>query len=324
MDSCRICGNSEGNREFRPREMMFGLRDEFAYFQCAACGCLQIRDFPPDMARFYPANYYSMEAKLPFPKGFPLDSLRRWESLFRLRVHNFGNTKRRQIFDWLRGAGVDFDSNILDVGCGRGKLLHQLRLDGFRRLTGLDPFVAGELRYANGITVHKHTLAEHQGAYDLIMMHHSFEHMPGQLGMLRDAARLLAPGGTLLLRIPVVSVTWREYGIDWLQLDAPRHFFLHSPKSLSLLAAQAGLAVDRTVYDSKGSQFWGSEQYRRGIPHRDPRSYGENPKASVFSPREIRAFERRARELNARGEGDTACFYLRAVGGGSEKNGTGG
>ena len=39
--------------------MMFGYRDEFAYFACGQCGCLQIADIPPDMSRYYPANYYS-------------------------------------------------------------------------------------------------------------------------------------------------------------------------------------------------------------------------------------------------------------------------
>ena len=30
---CKICSNVEGNRSLKVREMMYGTRDEFAYFQ---------------------------------------------------------------------------------------------------------------------------------------------------------------------------------------------------------------------------------------------------------------------------------------------------
>jgi hypothetical protein len=63
---CRICGNPVGNREYVAREMMFGLRDSFVYFQCAECRCLQIAEFPADMSRYYPASYYSCSG-LPHP-----------------------------------------------------------------------------------------------------------------------------------------------------------------------------------------------------------------------------------------------------------------
>jgi SAM-dependent methyltransferase len=311
MDVCRICGNAEGNREFAVREMMFGLRDAFPYFQCAKCECLQIRDIPSDMAKYYPANYYSMEGSLPASKGLASDAARRLDALFRLGIANYGHTKRREIFDWFRYSRAGLSARILDVGCGRGALLHELRLDGFRDLSGVDPFVAKDLEYGNGIRIKKAQLWDLPGPYDLIMMHHSFEHMPEPMRTLEAASRLLAPGGALLIRIPVVGFAWREYGADWFQIDAPRHFYLHSRKSLAHLAERAGYRIDAVIYDSKASQLWASEQYRRDIPHRDPRSHGENPKQSGFSQAEIRAFERRARELNAAEDGDAACFILR-------------
>lgn len=32
---CEICGNSENNKAFQIREMMFDFRDEFTYFECS-------------------------------------------------------------------------------------------------------------------------------------------------------------------------------------------------------------------------------------------------------------------------------------------------
>lgn len=311
MDKCRICGNEAGNRAYTVREMMFGLREGFGYFQCSRCDCLQIRDIPAGMAAYYPANYYSMEAPLAGPKGFPRDAWRRLDARMRLGAVNPGRTKRREIFAWFRGAGAGLDTAILDVGCGRGGLLHELHLDGFRRLEGVDPFIAHDLEYANGIRIRKAQLADLKGPYGLIMMHHSFEHMPDQDGVLGAAARLLAPGGALLIRIPVIGFAWREYGVDWFQIDAPRHFYLHSRKSLELVAGRAGFRIDKAIYDSKASQFWASEQYRRDIPHRSAGSHNENPRGSLFPAAEIRAFARRSRELNRAQDGDAACFILK-------------
>ena len=65
---CRICGNSEILKEYKVKEMMFGIRDEFSYFECGKCGCLQIASIPKDMSKYYPSNYYSYNAPQPIAK----------------------------------------------------------------------------------------------------------------------------------------------------------------------------------------------------------------------------------------------------------------
>ncbi len=313
-DLCRICGNADGNQAVRAREMMFGLREEFDYFQCAGCRCLQIREIPPDMARYYPNNYYSMQTTLPAMPSAMVDALVSIESWLRRHATNriWGSTRRTRIFDWMHGTGTRRDSAIVDVGCGRGKLLHELRALGFRDLTGADPFVAEGMRYDNGITIHKCELSALDRQFDLIMMHHTFEHVPDPEATMRAAAERLVPGRYLLLRIPVADCfAWKHYGVSWFALDAPRHFYLHTEKSIAYLAERTGFVVERVVYDSGAHQFWGSEQYLRDIPHRSPTSHEDNPSGSMFSRAQIRDYERRSHALNARGEGDSACFYLR-------------
>jgi hypothetical protein len=60
-------------------------------------------------------------------------------------------------------------------------------------------------------------------------------------------------------------------------------------------------------------QFWVSEQYGRDIPFNDKRSYEIDPHASIFSGDEMQRFMRQAEDLNARGQGDQAAFYLRKM-----------
>src|SRR2546421_7013807 len=59
MTDCRICGNNENNRTYLARELHLGLGDEFEYFECARCGCLQIKEIPEDLRKYNPSEYYS-------------------------------------------------------------------------------------------------------------------------------------------------------------------------------------------------------------------------------------------------------------------------
>src|SRR5687767_9724261 len=65
MNACRICSNQTDNTTHVAREMHLGLGEEFNYFKCARCGCLQIEDIPPDLSRFYPSYYYSYRPAQP-------------------------------------------------------------------------------------------------------------------------------------------------------------------------------------------------------------------------------------------------------------------
>jgi len=58
--------------------------------------------------------------------------------------------------------------------------------------------------------------------------------------------------------------------------------------------------------------LFGSEQYMRDIPLRDPRSHWLNESGGkVFSAAEMAAFARHAAELNRLRDSDTVCAYLR-------------
>jgi SAM-dependent methyltransferase len=322
--ACRICGNREGNQAFFPKEMMFGWREAFEYLECGRCGCLQIAQVPADLAKYYPSEgYYSY--KPPKKKHVPGWMLRlrhertRWflgeSTLAGALIGSL--SKRPEHFDWFRGRGVTLASRILDVGCGAGGLLLKLQREGFRSLLGADPFIPADIDYGNGVRILKRGVEALEGQYDFIMLHHSFEHMPDSAAALQGLAAHLAPGGTLLLRIPVAD-SWarRHYGLNWMAWDAPRHLYLHTRKSMELLAAGAGLRITEVVHDSSGQQFSSSELYIRGVPYVEHGKYrpdrGADRRPDAFSQAEWDSFQARAAELNRKGEGDTACYYLKA------------
>ncbi|MDP1680579.1 MAG: class I SAM-dependent methyltransferase [Burkholderiales bacterium] len=294
----------------------------FEYIECAQCGCLQIRDIPDDLSKYYPENYWVFQEKQISATG----QINRLQALLRRRRTKYWLSSKRDMLGrliasgheipshitWMRKAGIQkLDTAILDVGCGKGDRLLTLAEEGFTNLTGVDPFIEGDITYPNGVKIHKKNLPDMTGRYDLITLHHSYEHMPDQLTTLKKLHELLNNRGCVLIRIPLVSsYAWQKYGAHWAQIDAPRHLYLHTEQSMAILAHAAGFQIRETVYDSALFQFWGSEQYLRDISMYDPRSYLVNPQGSIFTSEEIENFKQQARELNQRGEGDQACFYL--------------
>lgn len=322
-EACRICGNRENNPVHRTREMMFGTRDAFDYLECGACGTLQICEIP-DLARYYPKDYYSLNAEETGGAAQSLSKIRlaaRYAGNFLLnrrnrvsRLINRKQTRFQKFFpDYLKEPllGLNFDSKILDFGCGSGKLLQTLYYYGFRNLTGADAFIERDIFYPNGVTIYKLALPEIEPFFDLVMLHHSFEHLPDPYESLREIYRLLPPGKFCLIRIPLKAFAWEKYGVNWVQLDPPRHLFLYTEKSFRFLAEKIGFEIPKVVYDSDVFQFYGSELYARNIAMNEKTDADGNNFADDINAAQIRRWEREADKLNRENRGDQACFYLR-------------
>ncbi len=295
--------------------MAFGTREPFTYVECASCGCVQIGEVPENLGDYYPSGYFAYR-----------DYRRLAKSRFRALVdrrryaHATGNfnligwlanrvSNPLPYVEWVRAAGTDRSARVLDIGCGSGKLLVRMKLAGFRECVGVDPFIGHSIHYPNGVSVHHADLesyaAERPGPFDLVMLHHALEHMPEQHRVMRAVKELLGPRGCVLVRIPVAdSYAWRHYRENWVNLDPPRHLYLHTRRSMELLAEQAGLAVGEVVHDSTARQFLGSELCTRNI------ALNETNPERVAIERRRADYERRAGELNRQGDGDMAAFYL--------------
>ncbi|MGN6802733.1 MAG: class I SAM-dependent methyltransferase, partial [Ginsengibacter sp.] len=166
----------------------------------------------------------------------------------------------------------------------------------------------------NRINIWKKEITELKSKFDLITMHHVFEHIPDQIEVLKSIQSVLKNKGNLIIRIPVVNEAWKIYRENWVQLDAPRHYYIHSIDSFKLLAKKSGFLVTDIVFDSYALQFWGSEQYQMDIPLRnDNRSYAENIKTTIFTPQQITEWESKSVEFNGNKKGDQAIFYLKKI-----------
>jgi SAM-dependent methyltransferase len=320
--ACRICDKTSSQAVYHCREQMFGRGGDFLYFQCAQCGCLQINQPPVDPAQFYPADYYSYQLQ-----AIPRSGWKAWLAARRdlAVVTNAGGPGRwihhfmpaHSILTSLAQVPLERQMKILDVGCGSGWLLNYLHRAGFPYLAGIDPFIPHDLQLAPNVRVRKLSLDQIQEQYDLIMLHHVFEHIESGLPFLKSCRQRLTPAGQMLLRFPTTdSDAWEAYRENWVQLDAPRHFFLHSKASFALLAGQAGLKIEKWCCDSTAFQFWGSELYRRGLPLVDAQGSPVNFE-KVFTPQEIKDFGEKANAANRNQRGDQVVVILSQARGGA-------
>jgi SAM-dependent methyltransferase len=322
---CRICGSAGNHELYRAREMMFGTREEYEYYRCNGCGCLQIVEIPADLKRAYPRGYFSFRQRENGRTGHPfyqfLQKQRCRNALFgrgyklnRLLSHVVALPEELyEVGPTIRRCGIrSFQDSFLDVGCGSSsRWLHSLRRLGFTNLVGVDPYIS-ESTVHDGVQIRKKYISETYGKFSLITFHHSLEHMPDQLSALMDAKRLLLSDGICLVRIPIVSsYAWEKYGTNWVELDPPRHLYLHSKKSIELLGNMAGFELYDIIYDSDMLQFYGSEQYMRQIPLMAENSYHINETSDIFSPQELAHFEHMAKEVNEKEIGGRAAFYFR-------------
>jgi len=288
--------------------MMLGFRKEFEYGLCSSCGTIQILSLPDSITEYYPPYYYSFTQKppalepLPFMKRLVKD----------LRMKKKYRKSESDLLKWFRPLEILPSQKILDIGCGSGKFICELFNFGFPNVQGVDKFTSGELDYGYGVKVFQKDLSElRKQNYDLLMMHHVFEHMDQPLEELRKCHALLKKDGYLIIRIPVVGQAWDIYQEKWIQLDAPRHFFIHTEKSIEILAGQSGFTINEVVYDSSAFQFWGSELYKQDVAFVDDQTKEYRRAENFFSEQALIDYEVQAQQLNKNKKGDQAVFYLK-------------
>ena len=275
---------------------------------------MQISEIPKNIFIYYPKFYYSFKSENKFStwlkkrrSQYFLSDKKNWDG--HLLKFLFGVP---YYWPWLSKINFVDVSSILDVGCGNGSLIRQISASKTKRILGVDLFIEKDLKVANNCEIQKKTVFELSEKFDLIMMHDSLEHMSEQKEVLCKVASLMAVDATLIIRIPILGAAWEQNGVFWAGLDAPRHFFLHSQKSMKTLAEKANLSVTEILFDSNESQFILSEQYKTGISQVDGRSYARGKEKSGYTKAQIKSFQNQAQRRNELGVGDHAVFYLKA------------
>lgn len=152
---------------------------------------------------------------------------------------------RALIQDALGESAPHGDSRVLDIGCGTGANLASLGLRG----VGIDraPEALGLAR-ERGLTAlcqaDAASLPFPDGHFSVALLTDVLYHtsVPDKLGVLREAARVLQPGGTLILNVPAYQ--WL-YSAHDRAIHTDRRF---TRAEVALLLQDAGFAIRRLTY----------------------------------------------------------------------------
>lgn len=138
-------------------------------------------------------------------------------------------------------------SRVLDVGCGPGVMLAELKADGYE-VAGVDPNqVALSSALERGITMFEGTGETMPEAvpinhFDLVTMNQSLEHTRDPAAALRRAAARLKSGGLMAVEVPnCASAGFRQQQGVWFHTDAGRHINFFTHKSLDAYFRLVGL-----------------------------------------------------------------------------------
>jgi SAM-dependent methyltransferase len=155
-------------------------------------------------------------------------------------------TRTWAIEKWLSQLRKPESLEILDVGCGAGNMFHHLSRYGQVRGIELDPRPV-KIAQSRGYDVRQadasRSIPFHDASFELVTALDVIEHTDDDESILREAGRVLRPGGHLLVTTPAFQWLW-SFNDD---LNAHRRRY--TARQLTARVAGAGLRVERISYN---------------------------------------------------------------------------
>lgn len=281
VKTCFLCGKLGEPLYRRLRDRLFGAPGLWGHLYCPECRLVWLDPQPAeeDMGKIYDSYYTHSASEESAARLNPIAQFRKKVGSKILAAH-FGYDSSNisclqnlvgQILSWIPsfrervGRQVIWIENnpggrILDIGCGSGEFLAQMRDMGWA-VSGVEPdasaVLAAKKKYGlNALQGSLESTSFPDHYFDVITMNHVIEHLARPVAILKECTRLLKPGGKIVLLTPNV----RSWGHDifkgcWRDLDPPRHFYVYSIATLSKCLKMAGLTTALARTTASQAQF---------------------------------------------------------------------
>lgn len=246
---CYICGWDSLERKFVATDRNFGTTSQqFVIMECLHCGVSQTvpQPSPGDLHKYYPDVYYPREPAIDIAYDGPL----RRNQLDKLKIIQ----RHRQ------------SGRLLDVGCGIGAFMREAARSGFN-VEGVEfsDLAASIGRNHWGLNIVTGDILSEDYAndsFDVVTCWQVLEHVCRPHDVIAKIARVLKPGGQLVIAVPnMSSFQAKIFRARWYHLEIPRHLFHFTPRTLSNIVEDHGFKVMKIDYTSRehnGSGFLGS------------------------------------------------------------------
>ncbi len=239
--TCDNCGCREEQVLFSGPDRLHGLPGRFTLVRCLGCGWLRVNPRPvaEDLAKYYPEDYVAYAHAIEDEKHW-------WARLDR----QYGVAKQARAIERYCHRG-----RILEVGCGTGTLLNEMKKRGWS-VVGIEPneHAANYARTRFGMEIFNGTLEEYNPepeSFDVVCAWNVVEHLPSPAQDMTRMQRALKKGGLLVMSIPNLESPERcLFGEAWLGWDLPRHIYQIPRPALDKFLAERNMRVIGTGYPS--------------------------------------------------------------------------
>jgi SAM-dependent methyltransferase len=169
------------------------------------------------------------------------------ESSFEAKHHQIEDyywwfVARRDILISLIPKGED--SRILDVGCAGGHLIKALRIEGFRKVYGID--ISKKSIFScrkNGLGKIMLSDASQTGfrseIFDVVVASDVLEHIKDDAKALREWGRIMKKGGRIVVFVPAFSFLWSAHDV------VCHHHRRYSFSSMTRALEGSGFVIER-------------------------------------------------------------------------------
>jgi SAM-dependent methyltransferase len=208
-------------------------------WRCPDCGLIWVHPIPTDEAL---ARYYEQE----FFQGGAVVGYADYDAAWRKRNY------RRDARALERAAPP---GRLLDVGCATGDFLDACSDRWEKYGVEVSRFAGEQAQRKYGERIRIAPLKDAgfpDGFFDAVTLWETLNHLNDPAGDLARCARLLKPGGRLVLNVgDATSLLARLLGRYWYQVTPPVHLFYFTPASLDRMLRAAGLTPESRHYPGK-------------------------------------------------------------------------
>jgi len=224
---CPVCAAREAAELFK--------RNGFALVRCTACGCVYVGDALEaiDFGALYGEDYYTGGHAEVFSDYLGQEAARRAHA-------------RRRLW-WQRHLPPRWPrrGRLLDVGCAAGFFLAEARAHYEVQGVELSDWAARHAREQLHLTVFTGTLQQAAlpaAHFDVVTLWDVIEHVPEPVPLLAEAARVLRPGGRLVLTTGDWDSAYaRARGPAWHLIAPPWHLTMFGRRTMAQAGTRAGL-----------------------------------------------------------------------------------
>ncbi|HEV8515113.1 MAG TPA: class I SAM-dependent methyltransferase [Cyclobacteriaceae bacterium] len=229
--NCPICNGTEFNVHLNCVDYTTS-QERFTLKKCLNCN-FTFTDPRPDDATL--PNYYQSDKYISHTGGS--------KSL----IDNIYLLARKITLGWKRKLVKKYSegNKILDIGCGTGEFLFEMKSHGWN-ISGVEPSsnARESSRKKTGVEINKSIAEVTENNFNAITLWHVLEHLPDPNLTLKTIYNLLNQSGTIFIAVPnLESYDATHYESFWAAYDVPRHLWHFDKKNMEVLLKKNGLEL---------------------------------------------------------------------------------